>query len=291
MRSSREGGVALVAVLWMLVLLSTIAGSYSYAVRTEYNVTRNIVQAGRARVLAEAGMNRGIAELLLPAGADRWRIDGAPQQFALDTGAITVRIQAASGLVNLNQAPPALLANLLRAVGVADSERESLVDAILDWRDSDDLRRLNGAEARDYRIADTGYAPADRPFSYSGELALVLGLRPDIYRRLHPFVTVHSRSASVNRHLAPRTVLLALLDGDADAVEALLAARAEPASSGRPPPRVGNDDAYHLSVRARLDDGTTAVLNAVVALNPEAGVPYALLEWQHGETARRGDDA
>ena len=284
-------GVALVAVLWLLVLLSTIAGSYAFAVRTEYNVARNNVQAGRARMLAEAGVNRAIAELLLPAAPGRWRVDAAPYHFTLAAGSITVRLQAAAGLVNLNQAPPALLANLLRVAGVPAERRDSLVDAILDWRDGDDLRRLNGAETRDYRLADSGYSPANRPFDYVGELALVLGMHRDIYRRLRPLVTVYSSSAEVDRTLAPRAVLRAVLDGDDDAVETVLNARAQRAADGRPAASTGAGSAYHVDVEARLDDGTTAALTAVVTIKPQAAVPYTVLDWQQGETARRGDDA
>jgi len=294
MPSRAVRGVALVAVLWLLVLLSTVAGSYAYAVRTEYNLTRNNLQASRARLLAEAGLSRGIAELLLPAGEDRWTIDGAPQRFTFDAGTITVRVQAATGLVDVNQASASLLANLLRAVGVTSAQRDRLVDTILDWRDRDDLRRLNGAEARDYRLAGTAYAPANRPFDYVGQLDLVLGMRPDIYRRLRPFVTVYSHRAQVDHNLAPRTVLLAVLDGDTDAVEAVLGNRADRAAAGTQQerqisgPRAGG--AYHLSVEARLDDGTKAALTVVVAMNPESGVPYAVLDWQEGESVQRGDD-
>ncbi|MDH3715619.1 MAG: general secretion pathway protein GspK [Gammaproteobacteria bacterium] len=286
-----ERGVALVTVLWLLVLLSTIAGSYAYAVRTEYSVARNNLQAGKARVLAEAGLNRGIVERLLPPGADRWSIDGTAHRFRFGAGTITVRTQSATGLVDLNAAPPAMLGNILRAVGVAAERRDALVDAILDWRDGDDLRRLNGAEARDYRFADAGYLPANRPFEYPGELALVLGMQPQIYRRLRPFVTVYSRRAQVDRNLAPRTVLLALLDGNVDAVEEVLATRAERAASARQAGQVGAAGIYHVNVEATLDDGTTATLAAVVSINSEPEAPYSVLDWREGETSQRAEDA
>ena len=49
MNATHMRGVALVAALWILVLLSTIAGGYTYGVRTELNLTRNAVQTSRAR--------------------------------------------------------------------------------------------------------------------------------------------------------------------------------------------------------------------------------------------------
>jgi len=289
-------GVALVAVLWIVVLLSTVAGGYAYGVRTELSLTRNSVQAGKARSLAQAGLNRAIVELLRTSGNERWRADGSPNQFEFASAALTARIQAASGLVDLNQASPALLADLLTAVGVQFEQQQKLVDAILDWRDGDDLHRLHGAEARDYRHSDLDYGPANRPFEYIGELALVLGMTREIYARVRPFVTVYSESPQVNRELAPGTVLLALLNGDSDAVSALLAARnarsitpddeSTTADNGAAAP-----GAYHLSAQARLADGTQAALQAVVLIGAADGAPYAILDWNEGGIPQRGGDA
>ncbi len=68
-RSSR--GLALVTVLWVLVLLSLMAASFTAATRTDINLTRNLIENAQAESLAEAGLARAILGLL----ADRYNID------------------------------------------------------------------------------------------------------------------------------------------------------------------------------------------------------------------------
>ena len=61
--------------------------------------------------------------------------------------------------------------------------RSASLDAILDWRDADDLQRPNGAEAPDYRAA--GLEVRARPTRRSrrvGELQRVLGVTPALDR-------------------------------------------------------------------------------------------------------------
>ncbi len=295
MGAVRTQGVALVAVLWILVLLATIAGGYAYGVRTEFSLTRNAVQTAKARSLAEAGLNRAIMELLHRRRGDPWRADGSEYQLQLGAQIVTASIQAAAGLVDLNTASPALLSQLLAAVAVSPQQRQRLVDAILDWRDEDDLHRLHGAEVRDYRASGLSYGPANRPFDYVGELSLVMGMQPAIFARLRPLLTVHSGTAGVIRELAPPAVLLALADGDQEVVATEMAARdAQSALAEIDATRGGNDSVtgtYHLTGRAELTDGGRAELRAVVAIGVVAGEPYTILDWDFGHAPQRGGDA
>ncbi len=57
-------GLALVTVLWVLVLLSLIAASFTMATRTEVNVVRNQIENAQAEALAEAGLARALLGLL-----------------------------------------------------------------------------------------------------------------------------------------------------------------------------------------------------------------------------------
>jgi general secretion pathway protein K len=56
----------LVTVLWVLVLLSLIAASFTYTTRTQVNLTRNQIENAEAEALADAGVYRAILALLSP---------------------------------------------------------------------------------------------------------------------------------------------------------------------------------------------------------------------------------
>ena len=67
MRDSRSRrGVALIAVLWVVLLLSVIAGSLAMLTRTELGLSRNLVLSAKAEALAEGGIHLAINELLVP---------------------------------------------------------------------------------------------------------------------------------------------------------------------------------------------------------------------------------
>lgn len=48
-------GLALVAVLWVLMLLSLVAASFMATTRTEVNLTRNQIENARAEAVTETG--------------------------------------------------------------------------------------------------------------------------------------------------------------------------------------------------------------------------------------------
>ena len=76
------------------------------------------------------------------------------------TDSVLVSLQDMRGLVaingtNLGGFGRERIERLLGTWGVADAKSIALTDALLDYRDADDLRRLNGAERAEYRAAGT----------------------------------------------------------------------------------------------------------------------------------------
>ncbi len=98
-------------------------------------------------------------------------------------------------------ADPGLLMALMKAVGV--QEPENLVDAILDWRDPDDLHLVNGAEDEQYAAAGLPYGAKDGPFDSVEELGQVMGFDRELYQALAPALTVTSGQASPALEFAP----------------------------------------------------------------------------------------
>ena len=91
--------------------------------------------------------------------------DGTVHTWDADEARISVSALDESGKIDLNVASDALLKGLLKSAGGLDETQASrLVDAIGDWKDPDDLRRANGAEAADYRAAGSPYLPANGAF-------------------------------------------------------------------------------------------------------------------------------
>ncbi|MCH8111718.1 MAG: hypothetical protein IH905_07160 [Proteobacteria bacterium] len=64
---SRQRGIALIAVLWTVLLLSLIATNFLTQTRTDARITRNLIDNAGAEALADAGVYRAIVALLAPA--------------------------------------------------------------------------------------------------------------------------------------------------------------------------------------------------------------------------------
>ena len=234
-QSERQRGVALITVLWVLVVLALIAGNFARTARTETVLTRNLLENASAEALADAGVRLAVLGVSHPDTAARWIADGRPYEGRYGEAALRVSVIDESGKVDLNRAKPELLTGLFRSVGLDSKSADALVDAVIDYRDPDDLRRVNGAEDRDYEAAGLPYGAKDRPFESLSELRQVLGITPELFRMLKPSLTVWSGRPGINPNFAPASVLRSIPGITEDQIESTLALRTpeEPASFNR----------------------------------------------------------
>ena len=288
-----QHGIALVLVLWATTLLTVIAASFAFSMRTDTLLAQNLAASARAQALADAGVQRALYEMFKPiADLQRWKGDGVPHQWEFGGGKLSIMVLDVSGKIDLNSASDDLLKGMLKSVGLTDEESNILLDAIVDWRDGDDLPRPKGAEVAEYKAAGLKYRPSNAPFETVNELQRVLGMTPDLYANLADALTVDSHQAGINAAIAPRKVLLALPGANAALVDAYLIARQEALVKNLPPPpfapaaaAVAGDDGSVYSVRAEaaLPDGTVFIREAVVKIDQGAVRKFVFFSWKEGE--------
>jgi general secretion pathway protein K len=291
--SHRSRGIALVVVLWLVALLALMAVSQTAAVRTDTQIIGNLVESANARAAAYAGLQLAIVDVAKPLSAREMSPDGSLYALHFDSAALFIAISDEGGKVDINVAPAPLLDALLKASGVEEGRRAALVAAILDWRDKDTLRRLNGAEEEDYRAAGLDYGPRNGPFQSLEELALVLGFDAQLYYAFADSLTIYSGSATTNMAVATPLVLQALHGGSEDGSDTLSDSTYtvdEPATDATSGFRgTGGSNVFSIYVEARLDSGVRERLEAVVRLLPSrANTPlrYELLRWREGVAPR-----
>ncbi|MGH8479059.1 MAG: general secretion pathway protein GspK [Gammaproteobacteria bacterium] len=297
-------GVALIAVLWIVALLTVIGAGFALDMRTETTLTQELLAGARARAAAEAGVFRGIWELLKPDRRRRWRADGTERRWSFRSYRVIIALQNEGGRIDLNSAGAELLGALLEANGVEDERRATLVDAIQDWRDPDDARGANGAEDPEYQAEGRAAGPKNGPFNTVAELQQVLGMSRRLYERIAPALTVHSRQPKVDAQLAPPSVLRAVLTGGSgseDALEEFLADKEqeadEPGGTGEPRrlaipglnPRflsTSNGEIYTIQAMAtvRRSNVASAVahVSATIRVTNQPRRPYTVLAWREG---------
>ncbi len=189
--AAREGGFALLVVLWSLALLALLGTHVVATGRSEVQLAANLRGAAAAEAAADGALFQAVFHLLDPSPR-RWRPDGVSREIALPGGAAaTVRVESEQGKVNPNLASAPLLQALLLPLGVEPRAAASLAASILDWRTAGQRPRPDGAKEPQYRAAGRDYAPPGRPFESLEELGLVLGMTPELLARLTPFLSVY----------------------------------------------------------------------------------------------------
>jgi type II secretory pathway component PulK len=237
-----------VAALGLLVTLSVLALTFSLRARERRLAVINILESAQARAAAHAAVQHAQARLQgrldRAREADRdvgaaapdpiWLVDpwadpgplfrdtirlGAPGQAVRSR----VTLTDAEGRVDLNRASSEDLRRLLVALRVDAGSADRLSQAIADWRDADELHRARGAERADYHRARLPVLPRNAPFGELRELRDVMGMRPDLYARVRPFLTLNG-TGQINLNAAERPVLLSL-PGMTEATAGLLLQR------------------------------------------------------------------
>ena len=272
-----QQGMALVLVLWLVVLLSILATGHARNARTEAQLASGHINAAKARALAEGGAHRAILELLMPANEQQWPVDGTVRSFELDGHAVAVAIRNATGLVDLNSASSGVIAALISSAEPDEKSQQRIVDAILDWRDADDLTHLHGAEDDDYRAAGLTWTARDGDFASVDELQYVVGMTRAIFDRIAPYLTVYSKRAGVDLEYAPPSLITALTGREIEAAEDRASGRAQATGQRR-------NGTFHVYVSASVGDRATFSLETVVRLFSEPEHPYGVLYWR--ETMR-----
>lgn len=284
----RQGGIALMLVLWVITLLTIIAVGMTATQRTEINLAANQVASASFRAQADAAIQFTALNLLTqpPGATDEdtldtrvWVPDGLPRIWAFGEQVFEIRIINEASLIDLNAANRDLLLALFMAVPPLGAEPESLVDAILDWRDEDDLHLANGAEDSDYQAADLPYGAKDGPFDSLEELQQVLGFNKDLYQILRPALTVSSGQASPNPSFAPPLVQAALQGISLEEVQDRLETEAGTLGE-KPSPKGRGGPLYRIQVRWEAPGDTFRAMEALVRIQQDSHPPVEIL-WRN----------
>ena len=256
----REKGIALVAVLWVVALLATMAASVSTHLRTDVDVTFNEVASAQARAMADAGIYRVLAMLVGQPGeraaaagsvdssmlqrediaplirrhlqtasllspGSRLPQDGTEYLWPFADGVVRLSVRSEGGKIDLNGAGPRLLRGLLQAAGLDGQQAGELTDRLMDYRDRDSQRRLLGAEDADYPFFDLSHTAKDRPFERIDELLQLPGMTRQLYQEIAPQVTVYSGSPGIDPRTASPATLRAVPSMTEQGIQDLLATR------------------------------------------------------------------
>jgi general secretion pathway protein K len=230
-----ERGVALIVVLWIFIFLFVVAFEFSTAAREEAGAAYRFNEETEGYYLALAGFERGLYDFLnQPAGGTAQQqaqkndvFDGAWREHTLGAGAFRVRLVDEGGKININRVSEETLRRIFTHLGVEGARRDTLVDSIMDWRDEDELHRVNGAENDYYATLTPAYTARNGPLDSVDDLLWIKGMTRELFFglseatgaapdpphgiALRDIFTIDSPIDRVNLRTAPAEVIHALM--------------------------------------------------------------------------------
>jgi len=178
----KNKGLVIIAVLWMVVVLMVMTAILSRKSRLDMKVCLARMETVRCKWACRAGIEKAIAvlnedETENDSLMDLWS-DNAEDfnDVMLDQCWFTVRVIDESSKLNINTATKEQLLGLPDMV-------EEIADAIIDWRDSDDMPSGLGVESGYYEGLTYGYRARNGPFRTLRELLLVKDVTEEFFYR------------------------------------------------------------------------------------------------------------
>ena len=236
-----RSGFALLSALWLLIALAALSLELSVVARHRRLVIANTLESVRAERAAASGIEQErarLAQLSAPRAdgfssddqasiIDPWRHVEALTADTIDLGegALSTASSIDIGtLVNLNLVEESGFTRFLAASSIDAITADALSQAVMDWRDADDFRRLRGAERNEYMKAGARELPKNGPFETVDELRFVRGMTPSILSKIAPSLTVFG-TGQVNVNKASDAVLLSVPGMTPLAVAVIVGAR------------------------------------------------------------------
>lgn len=247
-----ERGVALLTVLLLVAVMSTLAVGVLDDIRFSLRRTANAQAVGQARwyAMGAEALARNEIQRLSVLASDRTTLDGGWNgrviRFPIDDGLIQARVRDATHCLNLNsvvtgtdgtwtrnETGVAQFTALAAGLGLPPNLADGLAAALVDWIDADQARENGGGEDEAYARAAIPYRTAGTLLAEASELRAIRGFEPEVYDRLRPYVcalpTADLSPINVNTLPEEKAVLLTAVTGGDLSVE-----RARRVIAGRP---------------------------------------------------------
>ncbi len=287
-RDEPGDGFIIVAVLWILGALATLAVIYTLYVHETAAAFLDHNERLQAQALAISGVE--LAAYRLTEVPGRRPVLGR-FSFRQGSAAVDVAFSSENGRVDLNFAPKEVLAGLFIGLGADSQAAQYFADRIVGWRKQPFYGQPD-AEASIYQNAGKSYGPRHGPFQSVDEVGLVVGLPAQFIDRALPYLTVYSGRGEINVLSASSAVIAALPGITPEGVQLLMGERGNSVPQDVMRAQLGSATNYvtlqpsaanRIVVDMRFTSKRRVRAEAVVLLLDKDTEPYRVLSWRDEE--------
>lgn len=263
----KQRGVALILVLWILSILTLMAGSFTLTMRRETSGLAHIKENAQALAQATSGLALAQAMLLHEDETKRWRIDGSIYEIQTESANTRIRILSEFGKVDINSATTKLLQHILQFAPLEKQAQQELENAILDWRDEDENTRPFGAEKPEYKAAKLSYVPRNKPFRSFAELQMLKGMNEQVFAWMQKIFTIYAAGQTeVETHTSSRDVLRVLPGIDVTQLDNYFLARQQAIIHHTSMPKLPRIENSSQAMNSDIENTTEAEITPDIAV-------------------------
>ncbi len=285
-RTDRNDGFIIVAVLWILAALATLAAViavYVINTATAFAVHDERVQAeSLTRAAIELSLYNVLRDAEQPASRGAF-------VFRMGTANVAAEFNSEAARIDLNAASKQLLSGLFAGLGAPAQAADSYADRIVGWRSAPAPDMPD--ESALYRTAGLAYSPRGAPFQHVAELGLVMGIPEVLVERATPYLTVYSGQGQINILDAAPQVIAALPGMNPGLLNEILVRRAQGGRQNAeqilallgPVQQVGTTSgskAVRVTSRIAFDSGQRVTSEVVVFILDGGDDIYRIMTWR-----------
>lgn len=218
----KEEGYALPTVIVIALIISVITMSIAFSVREKTAVALELMDRNSAYLKSYSAYNEVLYNILTStftsAGLKIYQEDGSElawdlygEPIELAEG-VTVKLRDGAGMLS-PLFHPGYLRKFMEYT-CEDSKKTNLfVDTLADWQDTDDLKRLNGAESYDYRMKGYSHVPRNFYIQVPHEIMLLRDFDRELFGEIKDDI-VYWGGGNINYLTMSKKLLSALLKND-----------------------------------------------------------------------------
>ncbi len=292
-----DKGYALPMVIVITLIISVITMSITFSVQGKIAMVLELTNRSSAYLKSYSAYNGALYNILTSTftsaglkiyqedGSELvWNLYGEPIELAEGT---MVKLRDGAGMLS-PLFHPGYLRKFMEYT-CEDSKKINLfADALADWQDKDDFKRLNGAESYDYRMKGYSYGPRNFYIQVPHEVMLLKGFDAELFEEIKDDL-VYWGSGTINYLTMSEKLLRALLKND-PLVDRIIQLRKEGKLTGRVfrdltgiPHTEQNIFApsgwIKVVMRAQVERAVDRI-EAVIVKRESQTKPYRVVEWK-----------
>lgn len=219
--NSKERGLALLVVLWIVASAALLVSAFNATVRSGTVFMASEVELTKAQAHLDAGLEIAAAKLIDEEKKTRWQADGIAHHISFAGRDLTIVIDDPNGRIDLNKTSDEVLLGLFSQFTESNLKAKRLRDLIVRVRGKRSGKNDKGDPLKQSKKSGKAAPPnsntskstkpaAKLAFLDVTELRRMEGLPYDLYQKIAPYLTVYSRDGLINPMSAPDKVLTSI---------------------------------------------------------------------------------